>query len=746
MELLEADFAQIEHINQILYNSSGYEGWMCFDTHHLIQAYNEILQIQYPSNTSQQNSNKIGTYDENNPSNSRITKEIKDVRYDSFIVSCEKVTNGWKYTFEIRNALWDGTYKVTKSKNNYNDDDIYFNKGKVVVSRSDANANTVVFTITDTDSDKVRICFHLALNGKGRSIQTTSLIIDNPSEYTHQYDETVCEIGYIKLDDGTPVEGAEVSIEPVNSSGLPISDGIDARTVTTDKNGMFKMCYSKVNSPGDYYVLMKVTYNGISATKLIHIRKVQEQTLFLDWGDAEQYNNIKKGSVKTFNIILHVNNEYGLHDTSLDEKLKDLSFNVSLTKIGGKTDNVQTCKVTEKDGVYSINPTISFRDYYEDSSRLVVDVPLSTGFGNRTEEHLLRHIWFVAEDYDDIVREVDDVYGADWIFLDAKTYTRTKVINITRTLTIAGLTGDVPCTINGNNQNIITINSPNPATDNYMEVNILGLKLMNGQGAIQSSKGCRLLVDHCYFTDNKNASKNHTGCSVYMPITDETKKTNNLWKTEIRYCRFHNNRGNEIQSIGKTYIHNNLFTTTDKNQLKQPEVKVVSVRAGEVTYKENKSYINIPFTNKSDAIPLNHSYAKALCYVDSGAKFNGKGPASLKANNTLPLYEAPYKNEAYTRCCYYYPYSNVRTYIVCSPEKGKERRATGHASSSKNWVFYDGYYFTRLENSKGNTYNPWTEEELKLPENTGIYNITSNKFLQGYDPRFSNSQSKNTTI
>jgi hypothetical protein len=63
---------------------------------------------------------------------------------------------------------------------------------------------------------------------------------------------------------------------------------------------------------------------------------------------------------------------------------------------------------------------------------------------------------------------------------------------------------------------------------------------------------------------------------------------------------------------------------------------------------------------------------------------------------TLPLY-GEYDNRAYTYSIYYYPYDNVKTEIVCSPRRGYERKATGHGSSYKNWIYYDGYYFVRWE-------------------------------------------------
>ena len=750
MQLLEADFAQIEHINQIIHNNSKHYSWDCFDTKYLIKEYDNLLSKLYTS-TSTINSKRIGTYNKSNPGQSKLTKNVVDVRYNSFIVNITKLDNGYRYEFEIRNSLWDGGYKVTKSKNNSSDEDEYYAEENVIVSRNKNNENSVIFTITGEDSDRARICFRMNMNGNGRNIQTTTLIIHNPREYTHQFDKTVCEEGYIKTENGKPVAGVTVSITPVNSTGTPITKGIEPKTAVTDKNGRFVMCYSKVDVPGDYYVLMKVedgAYDTSTASQIIHIRKVQKQSILIDWGDETQYQNVYKGSIKTYTIKVGVKNEYGIHDTEADEKLKGLNIDVTWIGIGDKR-HTQTCtvqKITENGAsYYAIKPTCSYRKYYENQSRLEINVPLFNNYGGISKQRIVRHAWYIAENFNQITSECENVNGADWIFLKPITYNRTKTITITREITIAGMMGKTHCQIDGNNNPIFKINNQYAETDNYMRVNLLGLKLYNAECAINSETGCRLLVDRCYFTNNKHTSQHHRGCSIFMPVTDKTVAQNRLWKTEVRHSYFHNNRGNEIQSIGNTYIHHSLFTTDAKEYLQQPEVKVVAVRAGTVSYRNNKSHIRIPFTSLKDSLHSNHCYAKALAYVDKTAKFNGAGPSQLRRDNSLPLFGNPYNNEAYTYACYYYPH-DVHDYIVCSPVRGKERRATGHASSAKNWVFYDGYDFVRWRWGGWNNKHPWSDNELKVPDNLGIYDEVKGTFIEEYDPRFSNNQSMNSEV
>lgn len=749
VELLEADFAQIEHVNQIIHNNMNHDQWSCFDTHFLIREHKKLLERMYSNATTVANL-CVGTYDESNPKNSKITKDIKNVRYNSFLVSITKITGGYRYDFEIRNSLWNGDYKIMKSKNTSSEKDVYFDEENIIISKSNQDNNHVSFTILDDSANSVRICFKMNMQSEGRNIQTTSLNIDNKKEFEHQFDKEVCEYGYVKTENGKPVKGVTVEITPTDSAGRDITDGIKKNTAVTDENGRFKMCYSAVSVPGDYYVMMRVqegsAYDSATSAMLIHIKKTQKQTIKIDWGDNANYEKVVKGSITKYTIPIGINNEYGIHDKTLDSKL--IGLNVDVTWIGfGDKRHTQTETIQKNDdGVVCIMPKISYRGYYYDTSQLEIRIPVNE-YGAKTETHLVRHIWCIKTTFESLRKECASSDGADWIFLKPGTYSRDSTITLTREITIAGLQGSSHCILDGGGEYIIRINNSNAAEDNYMKVNLVGVTFKNGGCAVTLDTGCRLLVDRCYFVNNKHDDSHQRGCSIYMPTEDKHIKKSKQWKLEVRNSYFYNNRGNEIQSIGKTYIHHSLFKTDKAYYLQQPEVKVVSVRAGSTTYKHNKSHILIPFTNRYDSMPSNNSYAKALAYVEWGATFNGKGPSSLRGDMTLPLYGNPWYNEAYTHCCYYYPYSGINTWIVCYPRVGYERKAAGHSSAIKNWVFYDGYDFVRLSSNAWNRRHPWTEEELAIPDNLGIYDSNKDKFISDdYDPRTKNSKSLTSEV
>lgn len=735
MEFLEEDFAQIEHLNQIIYNNLTHESWDCFDTALLLEQQ-KIFGKTW------------GTYDAQNPKNSKITQNVKDIRYNGMIVNIEILSDGYIYTFDVRNALWDGTYKITHSKNNNVEEDVPFADDEIIIKKGDTS-NKLEVRLSGEYKDRMRICFHMNMSGDGRNINETdtSIYLENPVEYTHQYDETVTEKGYVYFSKNKkPCSGANISITPCDSQGLPINKGIPQKSgIITGKNGSFAMPYGEVDSPGHYYVILKASYTKLGVTastqQIVHIQKVQKNTRSIEWGDASNYKGIIKGRIHTYKIQCITKNEFGIHDVKLDKKLEGTYVNVSFIRATGSS-TTYTCPIEkDTDGTYCIKPRINYRQYYEDYSHLNISIPASDGFPAYISQHKITHDWFVAENIDDVIselRKTDSIgeIGTDWIFLKPGTYSVTKPITLKRQITFAGLKGENPVTFTGNYKtSIISIENNTAASDYYMNVNLIGIKFMEAVAAIRLETGCDLLIDKCFFTHNTNAKGNYKGCSIFMPVDDKSIKNHDLWKVEIRNSTFYDNKGNEIQSIGKTYIHNNLFKTDHYSYLQQPEVKVVNVRAGAVKYEYNKSYINIG----SKPMPTNHSFAKALTFIEKGATFNGKGPSQLGKDMSLPLYGHPYYNQAYTYAIYYYPYDDVRTKIVCSPRRGYERQATGHASRFKRWVYYDGYNFVRWNNgrNKGNTHDPWTKKELELPKNQGIYDLTNDVFEKGYDPRMS---------
>lgn len=782
MEYLENDFAQIEHINQVIANNLDHESWDCFDTYELLR--------QFPH---------LGTFQEGKPEQSFLVipdnvKNIYDepvngfsfIRYNSFIISIKKGTvkeNGknveyYEYTFEVRNTLWDGTYKISKTFKDKNGEYVKFAEEEFTVTQSDdeldksaENLNTIVVTVFGNDKNKLRVCFHMNMAGSGRIIDFTSLplVLDSKTDFVHQYDTVNYEKATVSLSNGREGKNINVELVPCDEAGRKIT--YDATKVgpylppQTFKGVKkeFNVTYGETSVPGDYYCKLSASSTEKTikpaADKIIHVKKVQNEKAVLDWGDDSLYKNIYKGCRHKYRLKFNLQNEMGGQGKA--EKLLDIPVTVTFVQASGKkTVYDSAIKKDESNNEYYIEVTVSYRNYYEDHSRLSVELSSDYGFGRIQTEKLIKHPWFIADTYDDIVSQlyltnnegkyvnekgvvvtdpVENYYGTDFVFVKNKTYNVNKSLLINRDFTLASVIGKENnyATFEGNYYTIIKTVNPSPSSSNLTKVNLVGLRFMHGGCAIHSSAGTRLLIDRCIFTQNQHEDKHHKGCSVYIPETDYSVKHPELWKTEIRNSHFENNRGNEIQSIGTTRIIYNKFVTTASKWLQQPEVKVVSVKGGSTYYANNISYIN---TGKKPMVS-NHSYAKALAYVAWGATFNGAGPRSLQGYNALPLYKN-YNNQAYTYSIYYYPYGNVRTNIVCSPEWGKERKATGHSSAIENWVYYDGYYFLRWEGGRntGNTRDPWTKEELAPPKIPGIYSINGEKFVEDYDPRIAKAK------
>jgi len=776
MEYLEHDFAQIEHVNQIIANNISHDSWECFDTTELIR--------QQPL---------FGVYNEDNPEESTITLSPNDptgltpsayenIRYNSLLVSISAVLSGdnkeeyYVYRFEVRNSLWTGNFVLSKTRKGTDGEYETFDKKEVTQKSVDGTSGNIIeFYIKGNDRKHIRVCFQMSMAGNGRKIEIENLQLEleTETEFEHQYDEEVIEPGMVRYNTREPASNVILSLKPCDKSGQELTEGIPPQTLSKGQiaGGHFRMPYGATKKPGIYYCLMEARSSEVflqdapSVTKLIKVHKVQDEQFVIDWGEEEQYEMVWRGCKKKYHINFGLLDKYG-KQSKHEEKLKDTFVNVSFIKSNGKRDTALRVQVqeegTKNNEQYYIEFTINYRKYYEPTSSLEISFDSTAGFGDITTVRMIKHPWFVAQNYNEIISQlyltnnngeyidtkgnkttnpIENPYGVDWICLRKDVeYNVTTPLLINRDLTLEGLSDSRTSRImlNGNGKNIIRTYNGDTVVSKLIKVNLVGIGFTNAECAIYVGSGTRLLVDRCYFTNNRNESRHHRGSSIFMPWTDWSVKNKSLWKTEIRNSYFVNNKGNEIQSVGSTKITGNLFKTTDSSFLQQPEVKVVAVRAGTVEYTYNKSYIN------TGSVPMksNHSYAKALAYVESGATFNGRGPSGLWGDMTLPLY-GKYNNQAYTYSIYYYPYGNVRTEIVCSPRSGYERQATGHGSTAKNWIFYDGYYFVRWEKgrNKGNRKNPWTEEELTVPRDLGVHNTVGEKWLDGYDPRFSGAKS-----
>lgn len=727
--IVEQDFAQIEHINQIIYDNLHFDGWECFDT--------SLLLAEYP---------EYGVYDEETPSNSRITSNVVDVRYNSLIVNISIEDDHYLYSFEVRNALWNGEYKITHSKTDNSNDDVLFTENTVDINSPD-DTNILEVRVYDDDRDDIRVCFHMQMDGEGRTILESSLSISNDDVYEDQYDESVKHSGYVYDETGQGASNVTVYMQPCDQHGLILEEGVPSESTITDSSGCFTLPYGAVSTPGVYYVLLTAERNSLTATKIVEVDKVQNNRISHLWGVESEYS-VYKGSIKEYALQFVVLDKYGQQSSSTTE-LKGIPVNVTMTKVTGGTET-QTCNI---DSSGYIHPVVSYRGYYEETSTLQVNVPSTDLFPDTyTSKRTVKHPWYIADTYkdsssnvNDIVTVVDDDYGTDWIMLRPQTYKVTETLGIDRDLTLCGMTGENRVLLDGNNNTIIDITDEDACSEGVIKVNFYGLAFMNANCAIKISDGSDVTVDKCYFHGN-DYNNTHNGVSIHQVSTDSTRKNSSLYKLLIQNSTFYNNVGNEILSIGTTQIYNNLFRTGNRNMddtendgykyLKQPEPKVVAIPSGEVTYKYNKSFINAG----THVFSTNNTISKALCRVWNDGLFNGKGPSVLHENDTLPLWD--YGNEAFTYAIYYYPNDKYKSELVCSPAKGNERRATGHRAEGVQWTFWDGYYFVRWNKGKnlGNTsaVEKWSNSELEVPGNQGVYNEDERYFPdKSYDPRVS---------
>ncbi|RAP49429.1 MAG: hypothetical protein BZ138_07720 [Methanosphaera sp. rholeuAM270] len=614
--------------------------------------------------------------------------------------------------------------------------------------------------------------------GAGRDILTTNLELklESGDKYIHQFDKTVYEEGKVSLNNGSPAKNVTVSIIPCNNAGRAITYDknkigayIPAHEITGVKSS-FKMPYGPTSVPGEYYCLMeaKSTINNVkpSQKKIIMVVKEQNEKAVIDWGDENQYKNVYKGCKYKYHINFKIQNKLGV-DAEDSSKLKGLPVNFTFIHTGGKRETTSTTIEVDSEGKCYAEAIISYRGYYNDNSYLEVELDEIQGYGMVKGQKLITHPWYFAKTYNDLLGQfylvnssgeyvnekgvkigngnnvsqaVPNDFGCDWIFLENGKHNISKTLYINRNVTIASPSGTGHSILDGNGSlNIIKTQSIDPSSSNLMKVNLIGLSFQHGECAINSGEGTRLLLERCYFTENQNNNQHHKGSSVFVADNDYNINHRGNWKTEIRNCYFKNNKGNEIQIVGDVRVVNSLFVTVESKWLQQPEVKVISILAGNATYENNKSYIN---AGKKNMIS-NHSWAKALCYIGEKATFNGKGPAELNYYDKLPVFGNPWNNECYTYAIYWYDYG-YNTTLCCCPKKGLERRCTAHVTSKRRFAWADGEKFPYWYNGRNgdiNNYDPWKSSEIAIPSDIGIYNKSVGKFVDEYDPRFSNARS-----
>ena len=748
IDLWEQKPAQIEEINQCIYNHRSHSSWYYFDTMYIVK---QAPQFGFYDGFKPGNSYLFQGHTEN----SNASKQLLDIRYDFIYmdITQDQQAGTVTYDMQIRNTLWDGKYIITKSQTN----EPLSEKPKVTLS---SNKRKLTIVCSGKDRFAIRVALHLSQQGTG--VQTTPCAILNQTEFTEQFDEKETHMGMlINTETLKGINNATVTLRPCNEFGEIIDNGLPVRTAKTQGNliyegeplfgldptnekrnivishrergaGLFKIEYGKVAKPGVYYALLTATFTAgstvYSTSQLVKINKVQEKRRMIDFGDEKQYESqAYKGSIAEFTIQVKGINQYELYDTNLKESIAYQPATITITSEDKK--QTQYTAITDKDGYLHVE--IDFRGYYYETSKMEVLLHRNDIFSSESATHIIKHPWFKASTYAAIREECARENGADYILVTPGVHEKTgqESIYIKRNQTIAGINSEVEwATLDGKSSNIITVKK-GKGSDNYTRATLVGLKFTDGNNAIYMQKYTHLVVKRCYFTNNKFPAAHYSGTCICNNSDEQSRRNRKQYMTVVMDSYFYNNQGNCIRSLGTTYLQNNLFKTDAWDKLKQPQPKVIYVESGDTHYRGNTSYINLGNKPK----PSNHSFAKSLVYVEKHGTFNGKNPYQLHGDDTLPL--ADYDNKAYTYLIYYNPNVDINQEVICSPKKGREQLSTGHGAYPDKWIYSDGYYFETYDEGQhtGNTTNPWSKE-LLIPVSGGVYNEKTNSFLTGYTP------------
>ena len=766
IDMWEQKPAQLEEINQCIYNHRFHKSWHYFDTYYIVK---QAPQFGHYDSENPEKSYLFQGKDENN----NAAKKLLDIRYDFLYldITQDETANTVTYDIEVRNSLWDGKIAVYKSQTTNPLDT------KPTIKRYKEDDKRITVICSGDDRFAVRIAFHLSQVDHDNDSEIEIL---NQSEYTEQYDESFPHMGMlINTTTMKGVNGGTIKLQPCNEFGEVINDGIPPTTADINKkvatytgpslegptpneydhtvlvhnkdkgSGLYTLNYGKVKKPGTYYGLLTATYSPANnktykATQIIKINKIQEKGRQIDWDDPKQYENVFKGSKAEFKVKIKAINQYDLYDkynTELNKSLEGLPVTINVTKEDQEqtqyTSRIITTTTTDKKGKKITEAyasfTVDYREYYHDTSVIEVILHPTDCYPRESAKHIIKHTWYIAKSYEDIRSECERRNGSDYILVEPGVHEKTgsQPIAIFRNQTIAGIKSDIQWpTLDGKNGMILRVEKGR-GSDNYTIVRLIGLKFVDGYNAIYMKRYTNVVVDRCYFTNNKNPALHYSGACINNESSEEARQNRKFYITTVKNSYFYNNQGNCIRSLGTTLIYNNLFKTDSWDKLKQPQPKVVYVESGDTHYLRNRSYINVGTTPK----PTNHSFAKALTYVEKDGTFNRKGPYELHKDDSLPLYGDKYENQAFTYAIYYNPELDVDTEVVCSPKETREYTSTGHGAYPKRWIYSDGYQFNKYNNgaNMGNQ-KRWVSENLVIPVNMGIFDKETNTFIEGYNP------------
>ena len=706
------DFLQLEEINQVIYNftKNGF--------YDIAEISTEKILAKFPSWSQ----------------GKKITKKFKNLRYDFSLVSVDYSENVYTWTFKIVNTLWTGGWTLLNSdRTNYT---------KEYTSLTDnINGDTLILQGTDLYDFILRL--EMSNDNTGRKILVDNFAFEGKYEYEHQFDSSITEYAVLKdLKQNTYVDNAIVKFIPLNNVGEKITSFTDDWLKPCDginkRNGRYAITYSSVNNVGTYYGRLEAYIGGVLVAQTpVTVHKTQQykrEISSLD--DLWMY----KGSIKHFRVRIDTYNNYNYQINKNSEgavvniyHTYDIANNDPLQQSHMQkihTDTITT--YTDANGYFEFD--LNSRGCYVDNSYIVISLQATDTFpAYATDKINVNHRWRVASDFIDLKEECESEDGADVIILNNKTYTAPKdnpTIEIGRDnynkQYIIGEKGTGWSTLDENHYSNCLKLKDKGETKNFLYLR--GIKITNSECAIYQENNTYLDIVSCVFTYNRFAKQNYQGGVVYQ------KGTNNLLNVQNSF--FENNYANCICARGTTILDGNLFKINSVEYTYQPEPFVLEQYEGQGTLKNNQIYVNTSLSWDSNGKPKvsmynkNRSYAKISCWVGKNAKINGKGINELKSDNSFNFFKSPYNNKAYIFSAYYYPYGNVKTFIVASAPNSRINQATGHAVYGYDWAWKDGYTLVRESSKDYNTYNPFVKfvngkkvvsAQIQVPTNGGIW-------------------------
>lgn len=682
-------FLQLEEINQVIYNFTR-------------NGFYDVAEI-----STDKIIEKFPTWSQGK----KFTKRFNNLRYDFTLVSMTYESNIYTWTFKIVNTLWTGGWTLLNS------DRTDYDKEFVSTTPDDAD-DTLILQGSNLYDFILRL--EMSNDNTGRKILVDNFVFEGDYEYTHQYDSTVTEYAVLKnRDTNSYVDNATVKFVPLNEIGEKITSNtnnyLKSFTGVNKRNGRYAIQYSSVSNVGTYFGRLEAYVSGVLVAQTqVTVHKVQNYTR-----EIMDINNlwVYKGSIQKFKIKIDTHNEYNY---SINKNYEGSVVNIYHTYDVANNDPLQPSHnqkiktdvitaYTDANGYFEFE--INSRGCYVDNSYIVISLQATDNFPAWSSDKInISHRWRIATDFLDLKEECESENGADVIVLNNKTYTAPSdnpTITIGRSnynkQYLIGEKGTGWSTIDENHNSICLKLKETENNKNFLYLR--GIKITNSECAIYQENNTYLDIVSCVFTENRHLKQNYQGGVVYQ------EGNNTLLNCTHSY--FENNYANCILGRGTVLLENNLFKITDVKYTYQPEPFVLEQYEGQGTLKNNQLYVNTSLTWNNQGKPVvsmynkNRSYAKISCWVGKNAKINGKGINELRKDNSMNFFDAPYNNKAYIFSAYYYPYSNVKTFIVASASNSKINRATGHAVYGTNWAFKDGYNLVRESSKNYNTYNPF---------------------------------------